>query len=175
MYLSFKLYLSNEASNELLPKIKVVDLEILSKFGIQKFFHLRPCRRRKFQFSNWSFELRFIYETAITSIPSHLPLCSRRETQQFTLYIFSQIYAQKKNLNSHACCVALLILKNLPQAHLKESNLLVKFHYQLLHYFPQRFVLYTSSNRFMSVYDLFVTSSDLKILLHTSDPVEYIS
>jgi len=38
MYLSFKLYLSNEASNELLPKTKVVDLEILSKFGIQNFF-----------------------------------------------------------------------------------------------------------------------------------------
>jgi len=38
MHLSFKLYLSNEASNELLPKTKVVDLEILSKFGIQKFF-----------------------------------------------------------------------------------------------------------------------------------------
>jgi len=38
MYLSFKLYLSNEDSNELLPKTKVVDLEILSKFSIQKFF-----------------------------------------------------------------------------------------------------------------------------------------
>ena len=38
MYSSFKFYLSNEASNELLPKTKVVDLEILSKFGIQKFF-----------------------------------------------------------------------------------------------------------------------------------------
>ena len=37
-YSSFKLDLSNEASNELLPKTKVVDLEILSKFGIQKFF-----------------------------------------------------------------------------------------------------------------------------------------
>ena len=28
----------NEASNELLPKTKVVDLEILNKFGIQNFF-----------------------------------------------------------------------------------------------------------------------------------------
>ena len=38
MHSSFKVYLSNEASNEFLPKTKVVDLEILSKFGIQKFF-----------------------------------------------------------------------------------------------------------------------------------------
>jgi hypothetical protein len=38
MHSSFKFYFSNEASNELLPKTKVVDLEILSKFGIQKFF-----------------------------------------------------------------------------------------------------------------------------------------
>ena len=29
---------SNEVSNEKVPKTKVVDLEILSKFGIQKFF-----------------------------------------------------------------------------------------------------------------------------------------
>ena len=38
MYSSFKFDLSNEASNELLPKTEVVDLKILSKFGIQKFF-----------------------------------------------------------------------------------------------------------------------------------------
>ena len=38
MHLSFKLYLSKEASNELLPKTKVVDLEILSKYGIQMIF-----------------------------------------------------------------------------------------------------------------------------------------
>ena len=38
MYLSFKLYLSNEASIELLPKTKVVDLEILNNFGIQELF-----------------------------------------------------------------------------------------------------------------------------------------
>jgi len=37
MYSSFKFDISNKASNELLPKTKVVDLEILSKFGIQKF------------------------------------------------------------------------------------------------------------------------------------------
>ena len=37
-YSSFKFYLSNEVSNEKVPKTKVVDLEILSKFGIQKFF-----------------------------------------------------------------------------------------------------------------------------------------
>jgi len=38
MHSSFKFELSKEASNELLPKTKVVDLEILSKFDIQKFF-----------------------------------------------------------------------------------------------------------------------------------------
>ena len=38
MHSRFKFYLSNKASNELLPKMKVVDLEISSKFGIQKFF-----------------------------------------------------------------------------------------------------------------------------------------
>jgi len=32
------LFFSNDASNELLPKTKVVDIEILRKFGIQKFF-----------------------------------------------------------------------------------------------------------------------------------------
>jgi len=35
---SFKFYLLNHCSNENVPKTKVVDLEILSKFGIQKFF-----------------------------------------------------------------------------------------------------------------------------------------
>ena len=38
MQSSFKFYLSNEVSNEKVSKTKVVDLEILSKFGIQKFF-----------------------------------------------------------------------------------------------------------------------------------------
>ena len=38
MHSSFKFYLSNEVSNELLPKTKVVDLEILNNVGIQKFF-----------------------------------------------------------------------------------------------------------------------------------------
>ena len=38
MHSSFKFYLSNKASNEKMHKTKVVDLEILSKFGIQKFF-----------------------------------------------------------------------------------------------------------------------------------------
>jgi len=38
MHSSFNFYLLNETSNELLPKTKVVDIEILSKFGIQKFF-----------------------------------------------------------------------------------------------------------------------------------------
>ena len=38
MHSSFKFYLSNEVSNEKVSKTKVVDLEILSKFDIQKFF-----------------------------------------------------------------------------------------------------------------------------------------
>ena len=38
MHSSFKFYFSNEASNEKVPKTKVVDLEILSAFGIQKIF-----------------------------------------------------------------------------------------------------------------------------------------
>ena len=37
MHSSFKFYLSNEVSNEKVPKTKVVDLKILSKFGIQRF------------------------------------------------------------------------------------------------------------------------------------------
>ena len=38
MHSSFNFYLSNEVSNEKVLKTKVVDLEILRKFGIQKFF-----------------------------------------------------------------------------------------------------------------------------------------
>ena len=38
MHSNFKLYLSYEASNEKVPKTKVVDLEILNNFGIQEFF-----------------------------------------------------------------------------------------------------------------------------------------
>jgi len=38
MYSSFNFYLSNQCSNEKVPKTKVVDLEILNNFGIQKFF-----------------------------------------------------------------------------------------------------------------------------------------
>ena len=38
MHSSFKFYLSNHYSNGNVAKTKVVDLEILSKFGIQKFF-----------------------------------------------------------------------------------------------------------------------------------------
>ena len=38
MHSSLKFYLSNHCSNEKVPKTKVVDLKILSKFGIQKFF-----------------------------------------------------------------------------------------------------------------------------------------
>ena len=37
MHSSFKFYLSNQALNEKVSKTQVVDLEILSKFGIQKF------------------------------------------------------------------------------------------------------------------------------------------
>ena len=38
MHSSFEFYFSNEASNEKVPKTKVVDLEILNNFGIQEFF-----------------------------------------------------------------------------------------------------------------------------------------
>ena len=38
MHSSFKFYLSNKASNEKVPKTKIVGLEILSKFDSQKFF-----------------------------------------------------------------------------------------------------------------------------------------
>jgi len=38
MYSSFNFYLSNQCANEKVTKTKVVDIEILSKFGIQKFF-----------------------------------------------------------------------------------------------------------------------------------------
>ena len=38
MHSSFNFYLSNLCSNEKVPKTKVVDLEILSKFGVWKFF-----------------------------------------------------------------------------------------------------------------------------------------
>ena len=38
MHSSFKLYLSDHCSNEKVPTMKVLDLKILSKFGIEKFF-----------------------------------------------------------------------------------------------------------------------------------------
>jgi len=38
MHSSFKFYLSNQYSNGNVAKMKVVDLEVLSKFDIQKFF-----------------------------------------------------------------------------------------------------------------------------------------
>ena len=51
---SFKFYLSNEASNELLPKTKVVDLEILNNFGIQEFFFEAKKKEK-----NWVYKLDF--------------------------------------------------------------------------------------------------------------------
>ena len=72
MYSSFKFYLSNEVSNELLPETKVVDLEILNNFGIQKFFirgHVEG-EKLKLQTGVLNFAL-------FTNLPSlHLPLCS---------------------------------------------------------------------------------------------------
>ena len=59
MHSSFKFYLSNEASNEKVPKTKVVDLKILSKFDIQKFFNLTFRIGRKIEFMSWSFETLF--------------------------------------------------------------------------------------------------------------------
>ena len=38
MHSSFNFYLSNQCSNEKVPKTKVVDIEILNNFGIQEFF-----------------------------------------------------------------------------------------------------------------------------------------
>ena len=38
MHSSFNFYLPNQCSNEKVPKTKVVDLKILSMFGIHKFF-----------------------------------------------------------------------------------------------------------------------------------------
>ena len=54
MHSSFKFYLSNEASNEKVPKTKVVDLEILSKFDIQKYFVWGQEEGE-----NWIYELNF--------------------------------------------------------------------------------------------------------------------
>ena len=68
MYSSFKFYFSNEASNVLLPKIKVVDLEILSKFGIQKFFIWGHVEGEKLNLQTALWKLRAIYRNAITSI-----------------------------------------------------------------------------------------------------------
>ena len=54
MHSSFKFYFSNEASNELLPKTKVVDLEILNNFGIQSF-SFEAMKKEK----NWVYKLDF--------------------------------------------------------------------------------------------------------------------
>src|SRR6185312_6489881 len=68
-------------------------------------------------------------------------------------------------------------MKTLPQAHLKESNLLVKINFITITciLYPRELFLYTSSNSFMSFSDLFATLDDLKILRHTSDPVKHLT
>ena len=54
MHSSFKFYLSNHYSNEKVPKTKVVDLKILSKFGIHKF-SFEAKKKEKIEFTNWNF------------------------------------------------------------------------------------------------------------------------
>src|SRR6185295_32416 len=66
MYSSFKFYLSNEASNELLPETKVVDLEILNNFGIQKFFIGGHVEGEKL-----SLPTRVLHFALITKLPHH--------------------------------------------------------------------------------------------------------
>ena len=61
MHSSFKFYLSNEASNELLPKMKVVDLEILNNFGIQEFLIWGQQNGEKLSLQNEVLEIRVIY------------------------------------------------------------------------------------------------------------------
>ena len=68
MHSSFNFYLSNEVSNEKVTKTKVVYLEILSKFGIQKFFIRSHEEGEKAEFTNWTLELRVIYRTALAII-----------------------------------------------------------------------------------------------------------
>jgi len=49
------------------------------------------------------------------------------------LYEFIFTHALERNLIFHACCVAPLIMENLPQAHIKKSNLQLKDHHQHLY------------------------------------------
>ena len=56
------------------------------------------------------------------------------------MYKFIFTHALEKNLIFHAYGVALLVLKNLPQAYLKESNPQLKYHYQHLHSLSRRII-----------------------------------
>ena len=61
MHSSFNFYLLNKASNELLPKTKVVDLEILNNFGIQEFLIWGQENGEKLSLQNEVLEIRVIY------------------------------------------------------------------------------------------------------------------
>ena len=63
MHSSFNFYLSNQYSNKKVPK-KSCRSRNFEQLWYSIVFHLRPCRRRKIEFSNWSFELCFNYEIA---------------------------------------------------------------------------------------------------------------
>ena len=66
MHTSFKFYFSNHCSNEKVSNTKVVDLEILSKFGIQKFFVWGQEDGEKLSLQTGIFELQFNYQIALT-------------------------------------------------------------------------------------------------------------
>ena len=50
-----------QVSNELLPKTKVVDLEMLNNFGIQEFFIWGQENGEKLSLQNEVLEIRVIY------------------------------------------------------------------------------------------------------------------
>ena len=73
MHSSFNFYLSNQCSNEKVPKTKVVDLEILNNFGIQKFLFWGQEEGEKLSLQKEI--LNFELFTKITLTPSLFFLC----------------------------------------------------------------------------------------------------
>ena len=74
MHSSFNFYLLNKASNEKVPKTKVVDLEILNNFDIQKFFIWGHENGEKMSLQNES--LNYLQNCHHL----HLLICSRRSS-----------------------------------------------------------------------------------------------
>ena len=64
--LKFQILFSNHCSNEKVPKTKVIDLKILSKFGIQKFFIRDLEIGEKLSLQN-----EILNFSIITKLPSH--------------------------------------------------------------------------------------------------------